>query len=178
MTWSKTRIQKHAVELLLQASIKEPPIPVERIAVNLGARIRYEPFEGELSGLLFREQDRSIIGVNALHPKTRQRFTIAHEIGHMCLHQYDQLHVDRQYPGLRRDKRSAESIDPDEIAANAFAAELLMPAFMLERDLNGHVVDFENDEFVRRLASKYKVSLQAMIVRLTNLRVIAPMDSS
>lgn len=166
------QIQISANKLLQLASANEPPIPVERIARLRGVQVRYVPFEGELSGLLYQENGRIIVGVNALHAKARQRFTIAHELGHLELHSQSELHIDRNFHILLRDEQSSQAIDPNEIEANAFAAELLMPKAMLERDLSGQVVDYEDDEMLRNLANRYKVSLQAMIFRLTNLRLI------
>lgn len=174
MTRTKVRATRAAEQLLEQAGIADPPVPVERLARRLGADLRYESFEGELSGLLFREAGRTIIGVNALHGTTRQRFTIAHELGHLLLHEHEQLHVDRDFRLRRRDERSSQAVDPGEIAANSFAAALLMPAFMLRRDLVDHAVDLEGDDEVRRLAERYQVSLQAIIFRLTNLGLLEP----
>lgn len=169
-TWERARTA--AANLLEDASVTAPPVPVERIARRLGAQLRYEPFEGDLSGLLFQETGQAIIGVNASHSKARQRFTIAHELGHLILHHQGRLHIDRNYRVHRRDEVSALGINVDEMVANAFAAELLMPAMMLERDLHAHAIDYEDDALLRRLAERYKVSLQAMIFRLTNLGYI------
>ena len=170
-----SQIQQSVEDLLKKAGVDEIPIPVEKIARFCGAQLKYVPFEGDLSGLLFQEEDQIIIGVNALHPKTRQRFTIAHELGHLTLHSHDALHVDRHFRVLRRDGRSSQAIDPTEIEANAFAAELLMPTAKLKQELKGYVVDYEDDEFLRTLADRYKVSLQAMIFRLTNLGLLEPL---
>lgn len=167
------QIRSSTSRLLQLAGVNEPPVPVERIARLLGAQLRYVPFEGELSGLLFQEQGRIIIGVNELHPKTRQRFTIAHELGHLELHHYSELHIDHHYRILLRSERSSQAIDPEEIEANAFAAELLIPQALLEKDVKERAIDYEDDEMIRTLALRYKVSLQAMIFRLTNLRFIA-----
>ncbi|MGH9720702.1 MAG: ImmA/IrrE family metallo-endopeptidase [Bryobacteraceae bacterium] len=58
-------------------------------------------------------------------------------------------------------------------AANWFAAELLMPARMLERDLRGKNLDLlADDDFLETLAGKYKVSIQALTFRLANLGYI------
>lgn len=171
-------IQKSVERLLKLVDNNEPPVPVERIARLRGIHLRYVPFEGEMSGLLFQEGGNIIIGVNELHPKTRQRFTIAHELGHLELHNRSEFHIDRNFRILLRDERSSQAIDPTEIEANAFAAELLMPKIMLERDLRGHMVDYEDDELIRNLANRYKVSLQAMIFRLTNLGFISLFDKN
>ncbi len=46
-----------------------------------------------------------------------------------------------------------------------------MPTAMLEGDLTGTNPDYEDDELTRWLADKYKVSLQAMAIRLAALRL-------
>ena len=152
------------------AHIGKPPVPVERLAKRLGVEVRYEPLNGNLSGMLFREGGRAIIGVNSLHARSRQRFTIAHELGHLALHERQGIHLDRKFPIVRqRDGRSSLAIDPEEIEANGFAAELLMPAAMLENDLADADPYYEDDELIRWLADRYEVSLQAMAIRLGNL---------
>lgn len=164
------RASKAAREVLRRTGITKPPIPIERIARHLGVEVRREPFEGDLSGMLFREGGRAIVGVNSLHPRSRQRFTIAHEIGHLELHDREGIHLDRKFPIVRqRDGLSSLAIDPEEIEANGFAAELLMPAFMLEDDIEEADPFYEDDELTGWLADRYDVSLQAMAIRLGNL---------
>lgn len=169
-----TNSQKQIKKLLEDSSVSKPPIPVEQIARLCGAHLRYAPYEGDLSGILYREDGKIIIGINSLHSKTRQRFTIAHEIGHLKLHKESELFVDRSF--IHRDQLSSQATDRREIEANNFAAELLMPAEMLQSDWlergANPVYDYENDEYIHRLAKHYKVSLQAMIFRLINLKLI------
>ncbi len=76
---------------------------------------------------LYRDTDQTVIGVNALHAKNRQRFTIAHKVAHLLLHSGRDLFIDRNFSVRHRNDTSAEAVDPDEMAANALAAELLMP---------------------------------------------------
>lgn len=169
------QVQKSVAEILKNAGITKPPIPVERIAKLRGAEIRYVAFDGDISGMLAREEGHVIIGVNVLHPNTRQRFTIAHEIGHWELNHLElygknEIHVDRNFKMMLRDGKSSQATDFAEIEANAYAAELLMPAAMLinERELRSGV-DYEDDELLQSLANRYKVSTQAMTFRLANL---------
>ena len=168
------RIEIIVRRLLDEHKIGKPPVPVEALAKSLAARVSYSPFEGDISGMVFRHEDQVIIGVNSLHHPNRQRFTIAHEIGHMILHKGVEMHVDRAYRVNLRDDLSSQAVDPDEIQANRFAAELLMPEHMLIEDLKGKEIDFENEVDLRRLSLKYQVSLQALTLRLTNLGLISP----
>ena len=166
--------KKKAQQLLVEAGIASAPVPVDLVATHIGAQIRYEPFEGEnenLSGMAYRQKDGTrFIGVNALHSRRRQRFTIAHEIAHLTLHTKEDLHIDEAFPIGFRDDRSALATDDKEIEANQFAAELLMPVKWLLDDINGRHIDFEEDEsLLRELAEKYGVSLQAMTIRVSAL---------
>jgi Zn-dependent peptidase ImmA (M78 family) len=171
----KQHFQSIVKELLQTTSVDKPPIPVERIARLCDAQLRFDPFEGDISGILYHEGGKAIIGVNSLHSATRQRFTIAHEIGHLKLHDKSELYVDRDFR-VYRDEHSSRATNKLEIEANKFAAELLMPEEMIRNDWTDHGIllsyDYENDEYIHKLAKRYKVSLQAMIFRLMNLGLI------
>jgi Zn-dependent peptidase ImmA (M78 family) len=167
------KIEERVHKILQEYKVQRPPVPVEAIARRLGAEIRYSPFEGDISGMVYRDKDRTVIGVNSLHHMNRQRFTIAHEIGHMLLHEGTEVHVDKTFRVNLRDDLSSQAVDREEMEANGFAAELLMPRHMLLEDLKGREIDFENEENIRRLASKYRVSPQAVTFRLMNLGVVS-----
>ena len=156
--------------LLHAEGINEPPVSVEAIARSLGATVRYAPFKGELAGMLIRDDDRGVvIGVNSLHHSTRQRFTIAHECGHLQLHKGQRAYVDRSFRINRRDGVSSQSTDAEEIEANRFAAELLMPYDMIMKDLATYALDIEDETELRILADKYGVSLQALTLRIRSV---------
>jgi len=161
--------RSRASELLQLGKVKVPPIPVEDLAHLVNAEIRFEPFAGQLSGMVHRASDgRAVIGVNSIEPLTRRRFTIAHELGHLLLHKDSEFHVDERYPiGFRTDL-SAQAVDDREIEANQFAAELLMPLSFLREDLGSLPLDIETEEFITKLARRYEVSVQAMTIRLSS----------
>ena len=119
--------------------------------------------------MLIRSDDKTVIGVNSLHHTNRQRFTIAHECGHLLLHKGKDVHIDRSFRINRRDEVSSQAIDHKEIEANRFAAELLMPYDMIMSDLVEYDIDIEDEEELRGLADKYQVSVQALTHRITNL---------
>lgn len=161
-----SRIRTLVMEIIELSGINTPPVPVETIARNLNAELRYLPYEGELSGMIFRENDRTVIGVNSLHHQNRQRFTIAHEIGHMKLHADTPLFVDKQFKMERADRKQGDDWIPEEIEANRFASELLVPTEFLRLDLDQISVDVGDDEQIEKLAKRYKVSVPMMTFRI------------
>ena len=162
------KLRPKVQEILNQNCITDPPVPVEELAEVLDTRVRYSPFDGELAGMLYRDEGQRIIGVNSFHHPNRQRFTIAHELGHLCLHKGN-VHIDRTFGVKRRDENSSLAIDPEEIEANRFAAELLMPYDMLMTDLEDREIDLEEESDIIELAERYQVSVQAMTLRIMNI---------
>jgi Zn-dependent peptidase ImmA (M78 family) len=176
MRYTREQITKLVEQLLKRASVTKPPVPVERIAQLLDVEIRYVSFQGDISGMVAREGKHPVIGVNTSHSTARQRFTIAHEIGHLELGHLpegiggDGVHIDRDFKVMLRDSNSSQATDPTEIEANAYAAALLMPRSMLikEQELSSGF-DIEDDRLIQGLAARYKVSTQAMNFRLNNI---------
>lgn len=170
------RIEKKVKKLLDDLNIVAPPVPVDRIAEELGVTLKFEPFDSDgledISGMLYKDAEIKIIGINHSHHPNRQRFSIAHEIGHLLLHKKE-MFVDKVVNF--RDSRSSLAIDVEEIAANAFAAELLMPREFIKNEilkLMGHNSKFTKDELIKKFARIFKVSPSAMEYRLNNLGLL------
>jgi Zn-dependent peptidase ImmA (M78 family) len=123
----------------------------------------------DVSGILVRDGERKVVVVNAKHAPARQRFTIAHEIGHLVLHPGQEVHVDNAFRINLRDGRSATADDVEEVEANAFAAILLMPLEWVRSAMSSPSIDLTDDGEVCRLADEFQVSTQAMLIRLTTL---------
>lgn len=169
---SQEEIQRQVGKILRENDVLRPPVPVEKIAERYGIEVRYESAEDELSGALIRKGNEVVIGVNASHHPNRQRFTIAHEIAHFLLHDGVEMHVDQDFRVNLRDQRSSEAVSREEIQANGFAAELLMPKEFIVRDIRRFPAV---DEAVKeRLANRYRVSKRAMELRLANLGLDSP----
>ncbi|MES1197319.1 MAG: ImmA/IrrE family metallo-endopeptidase [Pseudomonadota bacterium] len=164
-----TKINAEVDRLLALARVKRAPVPVEKVAELVGADVVYNNFNNEVSGVLIRKNGKPLIGVASEQSKERQRFTIAHELGHFLLHEGEEVHVDKVFKVNFRSPMSSAAVDVEEIEANAFAASLLMPVTFLRSDLKGVLFDIENDAQVELLAKKYGVSTQAMGYRLMNV---------
>ena len=145
----------------------------------LGITILSKPSDDDLSGFLYRELDNknAVIGVNQTHHPNRRRFTIAHEIGHFIMHDFEGFHFDsnnQKYLLKLRSKNSHLFNPAEEREANEFAAELLMPKAFIQEDMKAFSdKDLMYDEDLTELAKKYKVSVQALTFRLQNLGHLA-----
>lgn len=160
------RIARLAEEILAQANVAKPPVPIEDVARVAGFRLIKEHLDSDFSGFYVMRAGTPTIGINIAHPPVRQRFTIAHEIGHARLHADD--HYDREF---RRDPSSATATDPDEIDANAFAANLLMPAHWI-RERWAEATDLLDNDWVVRTAREFGVSTQSLMFRIENLGLL------
>ncbi|WP_329888283.1 ImmA/IrrE family metallo-endopeptidase [Stenotrophomonas sepilia] len=103
----------------------------------------------------YKAQERTIY-FNPTEPLVRQRFTVAHELGHHFLN-----HGDRPRDSAPQFSTTA---DPIEAQANRFAAELLMPAGSVRLLIVDHKV-----ADISTLAQYFNVSEIAMKYRLMNL---------
>ena len=83
--------------------------------------------------------------------KGRDRFTIAHELGHLLLHSQDNLE-------LARSDNEIKAYENPEWQANRFAAELLMPLDLIT-----------SDDTVETLSRRFGVTYSAAEVRLNSL---------
>lgn len=169
---SEHAAREQARALVEKLGLKAPPVPVEKLAKALGVRIEYNPFDDELSGMAFLRDGKPVIGVNANHHPNRQRFTIAHELGHIILHRSRldaAVLVDKSKNFIARDAMSAEGTDLVEVQANAFASELLMPARLVRQVLSESARDLHDDEYLIALAKRFRVSLTAFQFRLEKI---------
>lgn len=150
-------MRENIKQIFDKLNIKTPPIPIEKIAELFSLKVvYYSKFPDNISGTIIRQENLNAIGVNSNHPEVRQRFSIAHELGHFLLG-HDHAHIVDDTFDKPTDK---------EQEANKFAAEILMPTEMLKKDIS------ENEYDIPSLANKYKVSEQAMSIRLLETGMI------
>ena len=134
---------------------------------DAGLRIFYARLPSHLAGIFaFTEDLGGCIAVNSLHPEGRRRWSMAHEYGHFLTSRFRP-----ELTALRRPGR----VPAAERFADAFAAALLMPAPGLRRRF--HQVSRSGDGSVTaaevcRLAHYYFVSVEAMFLRLEELRLV------
>lgn len=175
----RRHIRSLVERLLKEHNITRIPVDPIPIVASLGIQLKASPGPEEISGFFMRDPQtgRPIIGVNTAHHLKRQRFTIAHELGHFYLHDYKEVHIDRiaRNPVKLRGPKSGLGTDEEEVEANDFAAQLLMPEQFFARDiLEARTPSlFEEDALapmLGMLAEKYQVSRAALGFRILHLR--------
>ena len=160
-------IRALAWHCLNQIGCVAPKVPVDAVAKRLGATVLSSPYDGDdLAGMLIFRGGKPVIAVNSNNHQNRQRFTIAHECGHLLLGHSEGAHVDESF-AINRNEKSSDGTDCKEVEANQFAAELLMPLRFLLRDLDE--IDFEDDDSIKLLADAYGVSVAAMSFRIAKI---------
>jgi Zn-dependent peptidase ImmA (M78 family) len=170
--------EDEASSLLRNLGITKPPIPVDELADSVGALVVRNNFDGSESGFTLRDGERIVIGINTRTSRKRQRFSIAHEIGHVVLHPLNTLIVDHSVRMDWRDGVSSLGTNRQEIEANAFAAALLMPQDMIISRVKGYTSQVSSrDELISDLARVFDVSTEAMGFRLINLGILAPLPA-
>jgi hypothetical protein len=152
-------------ELLLRnLGVTEPKdIDLEAIAWTLGVRIKYRPLDG-CEACIAGDAERAIITVNSRSPRRRGRYSIGHELGHWKHHRGRVLVCRAEEIG-RGGKKDA----PAERAADAYAADLLMPGYLFRPIARAHPkLDFKTVRaiadawFDRGEAARYDVEEQTI----------------
>jgi Zn-dependent peptidase ImmA (M78 family) len=168
----QSEIERRAVELLKELGLAAPPVDVDFVARARNLQVERVDFGADCAGVLVRKDGRAAIGVNWTDPPVRQRFTVAHEIGHYELHNGETYVDSGSYVVQYRDASSGSGTKNEEREANQFAAALLMPATWVRRAYLDEPFDLAVDDSLRRLAEKFQVSTQAMSYRLGYLGLL------
>ena len=177
---SKADIAKQASDLLNAHGLMHAPVDIETAAKKLGVNVSYQQLEDAYSGMLVLKGGAAHIIINDGHHPNRQRFTLAHELGHFLLHvknSTDRLFIDTKFsrsgPASSPSYRSADSSTTyaEEREANLFAEALLVPEQLLKKCIKEKQIDVQMiDEFdVSLLASLFAVSEQMMAIRVEKL---------
>jgi Zn-dependent peptidase ImmA (M78 family)/DNA-binding XRE family transcriptional regulator len=157
--------ERHRLQLGIEP-IADLVTVVEEAGLRVvGADLPENDLEGAV--LFVPEYESAVALINRAKPSLRQRFTLAHEYGHLLLHR-DRAEIW---------ERDIFSVNPaEERQANAFAAAFLMPKPLIERMYNEYGFSRTHKELpmygwlvmMRRL----QVSPHALAWRLYNLGYI------
>jgi predicted secreted protein len=99
---------------------------------ELGVPLLFRPLDGLLGACIRLPGAGAGILVTTLRDLHMQRFTAAHELGHFVLEHEGSLDREIGYPGQTKNR------DLQEVAADAFAAEFLMPKWLFIHHARRH----------------------------------------
>ena len=118
----------------------------------------------EFRGFALPDEHAPLVFVNSADAAAARLFTLAHELAHVWLGE----------PAISNlDPENSRSAHARERWCNAVAAELLVPGDILERECAA-IRNVEDDKAVQRLARKFKVSQQVILIRLRDSEKITP----
>ena len=165
-------IEERAESLLREFNLYRLPVDVIKCADLLGIDVLAVELEPEISGVFIKKENMPYIRYNSKDMPARQRFTIAHEIGHFLLHSRSQsLFIEKLEKVMYRNMESSTGELLKEREANAFAAALLMPKRLVEETV-AELSENEFEDFIHSLAVRFKVSDNAMGIRLSNMGLL------
>ena len=118
-----------------------------------------------IAGCCWHDGARIVLWVNGTHAAVRQRFTLAHELGHLRCRHDARIEVDTF------ETLAGKTTDSREIQANAFAAELLAPAAGVRAMVDGEPT---LDDVVL-IAARFGISTIAALYRLNTLGLTGPL---
>lgn len=127
---------------------------------SLGLYIRRRQMPEDTAGCIAETPHRHYVVVNAGHAPERQRFTVAHEICEFLVGRY------RERTGKHLVQGGVK-----EQFCNRFAAELLMPADAVRSAADEAFHDRHKNDKTAALAHQFRVSAQAMSIRLWELEI-------
>ena len=149
-------------QLLAKSEQVQPPTNLESIiAIWPGLHVSAEDMDGEAYILDLGIQGTELFLKKDSYPQ-RQRFSLAHELGHIVLRDKGIGFSGREQSP--RDKQLERWCD-------TFAGELLMPSDWIMRSLSAPS-DPDAIDFVMKLPGIYDVSRESMFIRLAELGIM------
>lgn len=148
---------------IVQKHMSEAPVKIGALAEELGLKVVRSPLQPTISGMI-RPSSEAPAGfevlVNKFETPERQRFTVAHEIGHYLLHRSD------IGPGVIDSIMYRSSLTSrKETEANQMAAYIMMPTEVVSAELL-KLGGLDVPDVVNILADRFRVSAPAMRIRL------------
>lgn len=162
MAWVKS-----PTSVLRDIGISQPQeIDLDFIAFTLNAEVIYESLQGYEANI-FGSSNKAVITVNSDTIESRQRFSLAHEIGHWMNDRGKNLSIECSTGDINQ-KQNGKGMSvrqSREARANVFASHLMMPDFMMA-DLSDMPVNMDT---VRYIAGTYNTSLVSSAGRLIEI---------
>lgn len=152
-----------ARKLLKDSRITSPPVDLKLILDSKGyTYLEVDSFLDNIDAIFVNKEGKIYAAVNAKHHIHRQRFSLAHEMGHILLRHaltYYKSSVSIDNPPTTKSHSPTEKILETE--ANAFAGELLVPLEMLKKE-------FKKTRDLQELSQLFMVSKEVIGIAISN----------
>ena len=160
-----TLVRKRALNLYKKYSLSVP-VDLQKILDEKNIILIYKENPVGMDGLTHLQESPPIIELNTeITFEPRRRFTLAHEIGHICIPWHTGITVcSLDDPSYK--VQGQILINTQELEANTFASELLMPTPWIQSNFN--LIDFKMKELIKKVSSKAKTSIMATLYALEN----------
>jgi Zn-dependent peptidase ImmA (M78 family) len=178
ITWGEAHTRAAAAAAELQADLNldlDHPVDVFDAVQRMGLVLAFAPL-GRVSGLYLPEQPTPGILLHSGHPRTRQRYTAGHELGHHVFKHSAEVDGDLELALQRGD---VDSWPDHEKEAEAFGAWFLMPRRLIRRGLSElGIGDRPSDPLdVYALSLWLGTSYTATARQLATVRLVGRADS-
>lgn len=170
---TKTNARLAALKLFDSIGIEDlSSISIDLLVSWLDAILIKEPLKNS-DGRIIQGKRKSIIKINSTLPKARQNFALAHEIGHLVMHN-KQVEVHNENTNTlnwfkETEKKMKRGIQ--ELEANEFAVELLMPASIFYEEAKNQPF---SPELLKRLSDKFGTSISSIALRYSQFYNLHP----
>jgi Zn-dependent peptidase ImmA (M78 family)/predicted secreted protein len=171
-TWRERRDGRNRGSLAAMRAMarmeQDPAEPVDVFSVIENDRVwlMFQPLDN-LYGFYDREGDTAGIAINSGHPLSLQRFTAAHEYGH------HRLRHARSVDGAEDINGSGPDLPVQEVEAQAFAADFLMPPQLVNRAISRLSLSSTPTAMdIYQLSLEIGSSYRATISQLHNMHLI------
>ena len=135
-------VRKMADKVLKDSKITAPPVDLRTIVRAHGIEYcEMVDFPDTVDALIIQEGNRVYAAINANQHVHRQRFSLAHELGHYFLHRGGTVEELVTIDNPPDEEAGAPAKDPNEREADLFAGELLVPLAMLKLHAGKHIPD-------------------------------------
>jgi Zn-dependent peptidase ImmA (M78 family) len=155
----ETEVQQKARAFVASVDVSNIRDDLSPYVTKVNAKVVMDELDkGESGYTITKPSGKHIITVNSLEPEARQRFTICHEVAHIALNlssSHDEV------PSWSYAKRN-----PNEVACDTFAAELLMP---YQQWLDTVPTGEPSIDLIEYMASAFRISFPAAASRLASL---------
>lgn len=175
--WKKVKTRTdgpiHAKRILGETGFDEvTDIPFDMLVAGLGGTLIEQPLK-HCDGKIVFGTTKTLIKVNSdIEFAERKRFVIAHELGHLVMHKNMDLPADNfstlnVIAGTEQFLKNGRQ----ELEANEFASELLMPTALFLREAKGKKF---SPQLLKHLSQRFKTSLTATVFKYLQLEELHP----